>query len=295
MDAFSDSGELFAIHDLFYQGAYKEVLEQSTSGFSDSAVLQARVYKYRAQIALGHAASVVTALEDTENTPALAAVKALALYKVGDHEASLELVQELVETESEDPTVQVLCSIVLFLLDKVDDALLLLSQHEQNLAAVAMIVQIRLMQNKVDLAQKEVALAKKWGQDNLIVNLAEAWVDLNLGGEKYQDAFYIYEELASAPSTSNARTFAAQAVADILLGRLPEAEDAINQALERDSTSPDVLVNGIILYILLGRDYSTFSKQLEERHPDDAFLLDLNDKSTLFDACAAQYSSQIVE
>ena len=42
--------------------------------------------------------------------------------------------------------------------------------------AVALIVQIHLQQNRTDLALKEVTAARRWAQDSLLVNLAEAWV-----------------------------------------------------------------------------------------------------------------------
>jgi coatomer protein complex subunit epsilon len=46
--------------------------------------------------------------------------------------------------------------------------------------AVALIVQIHLQQNRADLALKEVLAAKKWAQDNLLVNIAESWVGLRI-------------------------------------------------------------------------------------------------------------------
>lgn len=46
--------------------------------------------------------------------------------------------------------------------------------------AVALIVQIYLQQNRNDLAVKEVAAARRWAQDSLLVNLAESWVGLRL-------------------------------------------------------------------------------------------------------------------
>ena len=39
-------------------------------------------------------------------------------------------------------------------------------------------VQIHLQQNRTDLALKEVSTARRWAQDSLLVNLAEAWVGL---------------------------------------------------------------------------------------------------------------------
>lgn len=46
--------------------------------------------------------------------------------------------------------------------------------------AVALIVQIQLQQNRTDLALKEVLAAKKWAQDNLLINIAESWVALRV-------------------------------------------------------------------------------------------------------------------
>ena len=46
--------------------------------------------------------------------------------------------------------------------------------------AVALIVQIQLEQNRLDLAIKEVAAARRWAQDSLLVNLAESWVGLRV-------------------------------------------------------------------------------------------------------------------
>ena len=46
--------------------------------------------------------------------------------------------------------------------------------------AVALIVQIHLEQNRLDLASKEVTAARRWAQDSLLVNLAESWVGLRI-------------------------------------------------------------------------------------------------------------------
>lgn len=46
--------------------------------------------------------------------------------------------------------------------------------------AVALIVQIHLEQNRLDLAIKEVTAARRWAQDSLLVNLAESWVGLRV-------------------------------------------------------------------------------------------------------------------
>ena len=46
--------------------------------------------------------------------------------------------------------------------------------------SVALLTQIHIMQNRTDLALKEVQAAKRWAQDSLLINLAEAWLDLRV-------------------------------------------------------------------------------------------------------------------
>jgi hypothetical protein len=92
------------------------------------------------------------------------------------------------------------------------------------------------------------------------------------GGEKYQSAFYVYEELASAPSTSAPLSIVGQAVAEIHLGRLPEAEAALTAALEKYPTDVELIANTIVLNVLAG-------KQTEDL---ESYVIpsDLNESST---------------
>lgn len=76
------------------------------------------------------------------------------------------------------------------------------------------------------------------------------------GGEKYQQAFYVFEELAQAPSTSSTQTLVAQAIAEIHLGRLEEAEAALEQAFSKDPENAEVLANKVVLNTISGKDSS---------------------------------------
>lgn len=122
--------------------------------------------------------------------------------------------------------------------------------------SVALIVQIHLMNNRTDLATKEVVAAKRWAQDSILVNFAESWVGLRTGGENYQQAYYVYEELAQAPATSSVLSLVGQAVTELHLGRLPEAEVALQQALEKSPKNALALANAVVLAVLNGKDAS---------------------------------------
>ncbi|CAG8943380.1 unnamed protein product [Penicillium salamii] len=292
MDPFSAEGELLNIHSAFHSGQYQSVLDFDASVLSPENKLPAQVLKLRAQIALGQYDQALAEPSIEEDSPDLSAVKALALQSSGNDDAALQLAQELAENYPDNNTVQVLAATVLQAQGLSEEALALLAKHQGNLEAVSLIVQIQLQQNRTDLALKEVQAAKRWAQDSLLVNIAESWVGLRVGGEKYQSAFYVYEELASAPSTSAPLSIVGQAVAEIHLGRLPEAEAAITAALEKYPTDVELIANSIVLNVLAGKPSEELEAQLQQVQPAHPLLADIQEKSEFFDTSAAKFSAK---
>lgn len=94
------------------------------------------------------------------------------------------------------------------------------------------------------------------------------------GGEKYQSAFYVYEELASGPSTSAPLSIVGQAVAEIHLGRLPEAEAALIAALERYPADAELIANTIVLNVLAGKPSADLESYVQPggKRPPAPFL-----------------------
>jgi coatomer subunit epsilon len=173
----------------------------------------------------------------------------------------------------------------------------LLSKHQGSLEAVALLVQIHLQQNRTDLALKEVAGAKRWANDSLLINLAESWTNLRVGGsEKYQSSFYVFEELATTPGTTSPTALVGQAVAEIHLGRWEEANAALEQALSLEGASPESLANSIVLASVLGKkneQVQELRNQLKGKQSSHPLLTDLKDKSDLFDQAAGKYSAKV--
>ncbi|EAW07503.1 putative Coatomer subunit epsilon [Aspergillus clavatus NRRL 1] len=293
MDPFSAEGELINIHNAFHQGQYQNVVDFDTSALSPENQLPARVLQLRARLALGQTDEVLATVDGEDETPDLAAVKALALHAAGNGEAALTLAQELADNYPDNAAVQVLGATVLQGQGRSEEALAVLAKHQGGLEAVALIVQIHLQQNRADLALKEVQAAKRWAQDSLLVNLAESWVGMRVGGEKYQSAFYVYEELASAPGTSAPLSIVGQAVAEIHLGRLPEAEAALSAALKTYPDDAELIANTIVLNVLAGKPTEDLEAHLEQVQPSHALLTDLQEKSDLFDTAAAKYAARV--
>ncbi|PON22515.1 hypothetical protein TGAM01_v208599 [Trichoderma gamsii] len=291
MDPYSAEGELINIHTHFYQSQYQEVIDFDTSSFSAENELPVRVLKLRARIALGQAEDVIADVAG-EAVPDLEAVGALAEYTLGKTDSALETIEKLASSAADNVTVQVVGGTVLQAAGKSEEALALLSQHQGSLDAVALIVQIHLQQNRTDLALKEVTAARRWAQDSLLVNLAEAWVGVRVGGEKYQQAFYVYEELAQGSSTFSVPSLIAQAVCEIHLGRLEEAQSALQQAIEKDPKNAEGIANLLVLNSISGNNTDELVESLKQANPNHQLLLDLEEKSSLFDKAVAKYSAK---
>ncbi|CAN9121184.1 coatomer subunit epsilon [Alternaria sp. MG1] len=290
MDPYSPEGELINIHSAFHAGAYQQVLDFDTSNFSSSNALPVRVLQLRSQIALGQAQAVSNELA-SEKTPDLIAVKLLADYE--QSKDVLSQAKKLAEQHGQDNlTVQLCVGMILERAGETEAALNVLSKHQGSLDAVALIVQIHLQQNRTDLAAKEAQRARKWAQDSLLVNIAESWVGMREGGEKYQSAFYVFEELATSSQSTSPHSLVAQAVSELHLGRLPEAEAALQQALSIDGTSADTLANLIVLNTLLGKkeDAEQLKSQLQSSAPQHRAIADWASKKEEFAKAAAKYT-----
>ncbi|KAK1589613.1 coatomer epsilon subunit [Colletotrichum navitas] len=292
MDPYSAEGELINIHSHFHQGQYQEVIDYDTSALSPENELPARVLVLRARVALGQAKDVLAEVQG-EKEPELVALGALAESALGNTDSAVKTIEKLAASEGANTTVQIVGGTVFQAAGKPEEALALLSQHQGSLDAVALIVQIHLQQNRNDLALKEVTAARRWAQDSLLVNLAESWVGLRQGGDKYQQAFYVFEELAQAPATSSVVTLVSQAVAELHLGRTEEAQAALDQALAKDANYAQAIANLLVLTVISGKDPKEFTEKLKAADPQHQFLADLEEKSALFDKAATKYSAKV--
>ena len=285
------------LHNDFHHGAFSKVLSFDPTSVSPSVQLSARVLQLRAQIALGQSQSALSSLSsaDTSSTPDLAAVKCLAQYASGSTTTALSSAESLAASHTENPTVQVLAGTVLQAAGKSEEALNLLSKHQGSLEAVALTAHVHLANNRTDLALKEVTAAKKWAQDSLLINIAESWVGLRLGGDRYQQAFYEFEEMPVA-----------QSIAETHLGRLPEAETGLRGVVEAKEEQDEqqgasgeqrdhALANLAVVQTLAGKTVEAdgLLGELRGRAPHHPLLTSLREKESLFDEAAKKYSPKV--
>lgn len=114
--------------------------------------------------------------------------------------------------------------------------------------------------------------------------------------DKYQQAFYVFEEMAQTPSSTATKSLVSQAVAEIHLGRLEEAEVALAESLKKDNGGADeveALANKVVLGILTGKKGNDAETALRSKAPEHALLMDLKEKMDLFDSAAVKYAPKV--
>ncbi|EIE85171.1 hypothetical protein G6F46_009614 [Rhizopus delemar] len=291
---------LFGIRNLFALGNYQTVINEVSSTksiFSPEAKLEAQTYLYRSYIAQGKYSLVINDIGSSEEAP-LKAIKLLASFlshKQKDVDDYVQKAISLLEEGSNriNTIVQLVIATILVLAGRLEDALKTLHSRQRKLECSALAVQIYLQLDRLDLARNEIASVKTWAEDALLLQMMEAWVDLRVGGEKYQEAYYIFEEFAQSSTAQTVNVLNSQAVANIALGKYPEAESLLLEAQNKNIDNPETLINLITCSILTGKSQEAinrYTSQLREVAPQHPYLQELDLKSSLFDRCASRYS-----
>ncbi|OBZ85154.1 Coatomer subunit epsilon [Choanephora cucurbitarum] len=290
---------LFGIRNLFSVGNYQTVINEVSSSrglFSTEAKLEAQTFLYRSYVAQGKYNLVINDIGSAEEAP-LKAIKLLAEYLSSKGNAAdyVTKANALLEEGANriHPVVQVTIATLLVHAGHLEDALRTLHSRQKKLECSALAVQIYLLMDRLDLARNEVASVKTWAEDALLLQMMEAWVDLRVGGEKYQEAFYIYEEFGQSSTAQTVKVLNGQAAANLTLGRYPEAESLLLEAQNKDSNDPDTIINMIACAILTAKPQDVVNRyvsQLKEVAPEHPYIKDLDLKSSLFDRCASRYA-----
>lgn len=101
--------------------------------------------------------------------------------------------------------------------------------------------------------------------------------------------------MAQTPSSTSSKSLISQAISELHLGRLPEAEAALNQALQNEPKDIEAVANAVVLATIMGKaaEQQQYLEELQKRKSDHALLTDLEEKSSLFDQAAGKYSAKV--
>ncbi|XP_022106782.1 coatomer subunit epsilon-like [Acanthaster planci] len=297
MAAQSDVDELFEIRNAFYLGNFQHCISEAHKlkpSTSDLKVMR-DVFMYRAYIA-GRNYGVVLDEVKSSSAPELQAVKMFADYMASANKRE-KILADLDKKMSSsldvnNDTFLLMAASIYYHEENFDAALRCLHQSE-SLECLALTIQTCLRIDRVDLAKKELKKMQEKDDDATLTQMAQAWFNLAVGGEKLQDAFYIFQELADK-NASTPLLLNGQATAYLQQGKIEDAESILQEALEKDSNNPESLINMIVLSQHLGKApevSNRYISQLKDSHASHPFLKDYLAKEAELDRLAKQYVS----
>lgn len=289
--------ELFDLKNSFYTGNYQTCINEAgkLKVADPGLALERDVLLYRAYLAQRKWRVV---LEEVKPSSAalLQPLKLLAQFLSGGPDRRTAIVLELDATMAGNVDVsnyvQLLVAATIYLHAEQPEAALRVLHPSDHLECAAMRLQALLALHRPDLARKELKAMQEKDEDATVTQLAQAWTNMATGGEKIQEAYYIYQEMIDKLG-STALLLNGQAVTFIAQGKYAEAETALGEAIEKDPNNPETLVNMIVLAQQQGKQQEASSRllsQLKDLEPRHSFLVKLEQKEADFDRMVKQYA-----
>nr|XP_002738830.1 PREDICTED: coatomer subunit epsilon-like [Saccoglossus kowalevskii] len=292
-----DVDELFEVKNAFYLGSFQQCITevQNLKPSNKDVKTEADVFMYRAYISQRKYGVVIDEIRSSAGSE-LQAVKMFANY-LANPDRRDGIVKDLDGKMSSSVDITnntfLLMAASIYVHEQNNDAALRVLNQSESLECAALTVQIYLKMDRVDLSKKELKRMQELDDDATLTQIAQAWFNLAVGGEKLQDAYYIFQELADK-NTSTPLLLNGMAAAYIHQGKFDEAEGVLQEALEKDSNNPETLINMVVLSQHLGKApevSNRYVSQLKDGHQSHPFVKEYCAKELEFDRLAKQYVS----
>ncbi|KAG8385159.1 hypothetical protein BUALT_Bualt03G0012800 [Buddleja alternifolia] len=261
---------LFGLRNNFYLGAYQAAINSSEiPNLSPDDVVERDSLVYRSYIAMGSYQLVINEIDSSAATP-LQAVKLLALYLSSpeNKEMTISSLREWLEDPAigNNPILRLIAGII-FMHEQDYNEALKYTNVGGTMELHALNVQIFLKMHRSDYAEKQLRVMQGIDEDHTLTQLANAWLNLAVGGAKIQEAYLIFQDFSEKYQMTSL-ILNGKAVCCMHKGEFDEAETLLLEALNKDAKDPETLANLVVCSLHLGKPSSRFISQLKLSHPD---------------------------
>jgi len=285
---------LYALRNNFHLGSYQAAvgeaqdLQHDDLGGAES--VERDIFLYRAYIEMGQ--PQVALNEITNDSPlALQACKLLATIR-SDPTKKEEIVAQITEWLNDEAYNSnllfcELCGEIYMATEMYEEALKCCSSAG-SLELLALAIQVALQIERPEVAKKLLDVMQQKDDDAPLTQLANAWVNIQIGGELVQEAGYIFQELGDrfnwTPKLLNG-----SAICNMIMGKFEEAEKQFLEALSKDPRNPDTLANVISNSLHLGKPTTRYLGQLKAADPNHPLVKKLDSLEEKFDHAASAF------
>ncbi|GAA0139706.1 vesicle coat protein [Lithospermum erythrorhizon] len=261
---------LFALRNNFYLGAYQTAINNSElPNLSPDDIIERDSLVFRSYIAIGSHQLVIGEIDDSAAT-ALQAVKLLAMYLASPENKEM-VISSLHEWLGDpaignNPTLRLIAGTIFAHEQDYNEAL----KHTHaggSMELHALNVQIFLKMHRSDYAEKQLRIMQQIDEDHTLAQLANAWLNVAVGGSKIQEAYLIYQDFSERYPMTNL-VLNGKAVCCMHMGNFDEAETLLVEALNKDARDPETLANLAVCSLHIGKSSSRYLSQLKLSHPD---------------------------
>ncbi|GMH20989.1 hypothetical protein Nepgr_022831 [Nepenthes gracilis] len=276
---------LFNLRNNFYLGAYQAAINNSDiSNLSQEDSIERDCLVYRSYIALGSYQLVIDEIVSSAAT-ALQAVKLLALYlsSPDNKESTIASLKDWLGDPAigNNPTLRLIAGIIFMHEQDYNEAL----KHTNaggSMELHALNVQIYLKMYRSDYAEKQLKIMQQVDEDHTLTQLANAWLNLAVGGSKIQEAYLIFQDFSEKyPMT--VLVLNGKAVCCMHMGNFDEAESLLLEALNKATKDPETLANLVVCSLHLGKPSSRYLSQLKLSHPEHMLVKRMSAAEDSFD------------
>lgn len=212
------------------------------------------------------------------------------------------LEKKLSSAEDDDEPVHeiwTICAATMYVNESLYEAALKLLNSIKTLECLALQIVIYIKINRLDIAKKVFAVMQEKDDDATVTQLAQAWINMELGGEKLQDAFYCFDDF-NEKFTASVLLLNNMAVCNMGQQKLDDnVSSYLRDGLDREPNNENLLINYMFYAQQTDKTAETvvnrYLSLLKDTCKKSELVSDLARKEAEFDRLCLSYEYREVE